>query len=608
MRKIYFLFLIVLLICSASAQKPTQQWGNTFGSSILWMQIAPTGELLLATSAGLKGVDAQTGNELWNIASLTNLVESEFSFVPNTPFGAVIRQEGMLQSHLLFNLSDGKVLCDTKGDKIAVARRHILTSTGDILIQGLQDKSAILALYDIKTGKPRWIQKDLFGKSIFSEQIDGKPLEVTNGNFIMATYGGTKGGGIYCLSIKDGSKVWEAALPKVSGAQTSTPNEAKLLSANPDSDAFYFMKGTNIMAYSKTDGKQLWSQPAKQRGLPDAIVYDPEGLIVGSIIDPGNNIVKPVINMYDYATGTEKWPKPAKLAGSIRQYKYVDQGLAIAMETGQGNYLINIVDLNSGDFLYEKGAKLKGELKELRAASNGLFFRASSEINILDLQSGANVHAKSIKCKEEQQLLYAWKDSHCYVFNPADALLYDINLSDGSLQSIGTQVSFEQKESPTAIEVRTNGILLTSSQNLLLLDFNGKEIYRKHIPAPGESGWRKALYATSAVLNAMDGMKYYELAASAEAAKKDVSTPQGREFCDKVGQFGNTVGNMRMESAAKDMERMKARFKASAGGDNTYFMMSKLSDGTLGLTAINKVDGSSSGEISFAKDKQPKYE
>ncbi|MFM7813369.1 MAG: PQQ-binding-like beta-propeller repeat protein, partial [Flavobacteriales bacterium] len=466
-----------------------------------------------------------------------------------------------------------------------------------------------IALFDVATGKIRWSQIDLFGKGWVAEVMDGKPLETGNASFIVATVGGMSGGGIYCLSEKDGAILWKGELPKVSGAQSSTVTETKLLTSTQESADFYYLKGSNIMAYSKSDGKPVWEKPVKQKGLPDMIAYDPEGLIVGSIIDPKNNIAKPVISMYDYKSGTEKWEKAAKLDGGIKQYKYVDQGLAVAMETGQGNYLINIVDLKTGSFLYEKSAKLKGELREIRSSSKGLFFRTTTEVNILNLASGNNFLEKSIRCGAEQNLLHAWKDQICYIFNPGDNLLYSIDISTGELKNLsGIEIKFEQKEKPSSIEIRENGVLLYSSQNMILYDFIGKELYRKHIPAPGESGWKKAILATSAMINAMDAMQYYELAAAAQSAKQDASTPQGREFCDQIGQFGNSVGNMRMASAAKDMERMKARFKASAGGDNTYFMMTKMTDGTFGLTAISKVNGTSTGEISFGKNKQPRYE
>lgn len=591
------------------SQSPKISWEKAPANDVAWMQIAPTGELITCTDKGFIAIDPNTGAEIWAIPSLVGTAESDFSFVPNTPYGAVVKQEGQLQSHVIFNVADGKVLCDTKAENMLVGRRYILSSTGDILIQGLSGTSSIIALFDVATGKIRWSQIDLFGKGWVAEVMDGKPLETGSGSFIVGTVGGMSGGGIYCLSEKDGSILWKSELPKIGGSQTTTVTETKLLTATQESTDFYYLKGSNIMAYSKLDGKTVWDKPAKQKGLPDMIAYDPDGLIVGSIIDPKNNIGKPVISMYDYKTGAEKWEKPAKLDGGIKQYKYVDQGLAVAMETGQGNYLINIVDLKTGNFLYEKSAKLKGELREIKSSAKGLFYRTTTEVNILNLANGTAVFDKSIRCGTEQNLLYAWKGQVCYIFNPGDDILYAVDASTGEVKNLsGIEIKFEQKEVPTQIEIRENGVLLYSSQNMILFDFIGKEVYRKHIAAPGESGWKKAILATSAMLNAMDAMQYYQLEAAAQSAKKDASSPEAREFCDQIGQFGNTVGTMRMTAAAKDMERMKARFKASAGGDNTYFMMSKLADGTFGLTAISKQDASTTGEISFGKNKQPRYE
>jgi hypothetical protein len=118
------------------------------------------------------------------------------------------------------------------------------------------------------------------------------------------------------------------------------------------------------MAYKMSDGSQVWKQVAKQSGLVDRVIYDPDGLIISSAVDPKNNIVKPKLSLFDYETGIQKWEKGAKLNGTVTHYSYSKKGLVIAMQSEAGNYSINVVNLSSGEFMLDKPLKIKGTLQE----------------------------------------------------------------------------------------------------------------------------------------------------------------------------------------------------------------------------------------------------
>ena len=58
---------------------------------------------------------------------------------------------------------------------------------------------------------------------------------------------------------------------------------------------------------------------------------------------------------------------------------------------------------------------------------------------------------------------------------------------------------FEGKEDPTGIEIRSGGILLTSSQNMMMLDWQVNEVWHEYYRAPGKSTFGTILMGVAAV-------------------------------------------------------------------------------------------------------------
>ncbi len=602
--------VLALLWAGAAFAQSAPTWKANITGSVLWQKVTPMGTLVVTTTDGMYGIDPASGKVSWSQKSLSNVAEENYEVIPNTPFVAIVKPNGNVGEHTVINSVDGKILCNSKEAGIGVISRHILYETGNILLFGLGDKlSAVVAVFDISTGQMKWKKENLFGKSIFSEKIDSRPIEENGDAFVLATSGGLTGGQVYKISTSTGEVIWKAALPKLSGAQTTTVTETKLIKSVADPKTFYYLKGQNVMAYNFSDGKQAWSKPAKQSGLADRIIYDPEGLIIASAVDPNNNLIKPKLNMFDYKTGEAKWEKGAKLSGTVTNYSYSDKGLVVAMESEKGNYYINIVNLSSGEFVLNKDLKLKGALEEIKLCDKGVFYKTSNEVNILNLSSGDPVFPKSIRADKDQRLISSWKDESCYVFNPSDATLYEVSLKSASQKPlVKEQIQFSEKEIPTVIETRNNGIMLGSSQTVALYGFDGSKKFQTYFPSTGQSGFMKALLGVSAVLYAMDGLRYSAASAAFSGAAMQTKDPAGRAMFDAMGQVTGQVGSMAMSAAGAAMAELKKRFKATAAANNYVFMLTKIGDKEMGLVKINKDTGAKEGQISLGKDKTPSYQ
>jgi outer membrane protein assembly factor BamB len=595
--------LFVLLSVESYAQ-----WSARLQRPVSWYEIAPTGNLVLGTDKGIMGLNEADGSVLYEMNNIEFPTEQEFEVIPNTPYGMITRGQGKLESKVIFNLYDGKVLFDSKKENIIIGKQFVLGSTGDLLMQGLRDMQSSFFLVDITKGAIRWELKDPFGKSIFAEVIDGPPVETPDGNLIIATAGGMSGGGIYCFSPIDGKQIWKAALPKAKGPQTTTVTQTKLVVTYTEKNKFIYVKGQLVMAYDMSSGSPLWPEAAKQRGLPDQIIYDPMGLIVSSAVDPNNNLFKPTMAMYDYKTGKDLWPEQVKLRGTVTHYVYSDKGLIIGMDGGNGSTLINIVDLENGTYLFEKFYKVNGAVREMALLNGSVYVRTDLEEDIVSLESGTSTLGKNISSKAEMPLVNMRHNQLSYTFNPADGMLYVTDLGKGYQQPlVKSKIEFEQKETPGKIELLEGNIVLSSSQTVAAYSPEGAELFKTHIPAPGISGWKKALYVTSAILNTMDAMRYAELEAKAKNAALNTSSKEGRELLNAIGQLANNGASVRLAAASREMEMIRKRFKASAAGQDIQFILGRLENKDYGIFGISKISGQKKTEISFGKDKEPKY-
>lgn len=602
MRKILFAALCSLPMFISA------QWTTTIKGQVSWYEIVPTGNIVSGANGGVIGIDENDGHVLYTIPDFPSSSDEDFAMIPNTPFGMVSVMDGRLESKLIFNVRTGAVVFNSRQEKISIGKQYILGNTGDFLFQGLRGSEAVFLLVDASNGKVRWELKNTFGKGMFTEVLDGNPIETADGKFIVPTTGGMKGGGIYCFNAADGNIVWKAEIPKTKGAQTTTVTDTKLATSFLQKDKFIFMKGQSIMAYDLATGKPIWAEAAKQRGLPDLVIYDPEGLIISSAIDPNNTIFKPTMAMYDYATGKELWAEQVKLKGSVRNYSYCDKGLLISMEDGKGTSFLNIVNLDKGGFVFENNNKVNGSVQELRLLGNNVYVRTQIEEDIINLDNNKTIFEKNLSSKEDKPLLNVRYGDASYTFNPSNEFLFVTDLSKSTQRVLVTEkIDFDGNESPAKIEVLNNLIVLSSSQNIQAFDLSGKAVYKSYIPAPGIAGWKKALLATSAVLNTMDAMRYADLEAKAREAERNAKTPQGREICNAFAQLGNKGASMHLSAAAREMDMIKKRYKASASGNDVQFVLAKLESKDFALMGVSKLDGKTIKEINFGKDKQPRY-
>ena len=151
-----------------------------------------------------------------------------------------------------------------------------------------------------------------------------------------------------------------------------------------------------------------------------------------------------------------------------------------------------------------------------------------------------------------------------------------------------------KKEDPNTLEIRNAGLLLSSDQNIMMLNFYGSEKFHEYYKSPGKSTFAKIALATLAVASTTIAMD----AAGRAGANKN-----------NLAQYNSSGAEMKRTSDAfaaigsASFNKMSKRFKAT---ENASFILTKI-DGGVGLVKVDKDSGETLDEI-LIKDKNPMYE
>jgi hypothetical protein len=219
----------------------------------------------------------------------------------------------------------------------------------------------------------------------------------------------------------------------------------------------------------------------------------------------------------------------------------------------------------------------------LRGGPGGPKGKGKAFITVLDPASGAQTWKKPFKDLENASS-FVVKDGKILVY--ADRAIHSIDLKDGSNSELVSKIKLGDGEIPHTLAQRKNGLLLESSQNLALYDFEGKQIYHAYNRAPQASMLAKV--ASTALIVAAN-------AASASAA-------YGRAQSTGMDQSYTLITSNPV---------MKQRFQQSESSDNYVYMLADVGPGGqktgAGIIQVNKTTGANEKSVVLGT-KEPEYE
>lgn len=575
----------VLLVSSAfvfgqKAQTPDIK--HELGGSIKWMKNTESGTFLVSTSKGIYGLKPNQTQPVFLFNKRTNIKEENFHLQAGTPY-AMFLANGMNGKTFVLDLITGKTLFDSKDQGFSfIASRNFVLPENKLVISGIRKNkgklgaASVVAIYDLASGKEEYTLQ-LKGGGTFNpgDGVSGTPI-MLDGKLLLP-----KNKGLDLIDLSSGNVIWTAPVKKIAFVKMK------------DNTIYAFQHGKNkknTTVYKVTmNGKLAWEKGNKLKGKTAQVEITSKGIaVLGHVF--GKKSSKSYIYFLDKNTGEDLWEKAPKTKGLVTQFYALEDGILFGQSVGG----INKVKYN-GKPLWRKPLKTGAGIITLAKTDKGLLYITGSDANIVDENTGESVLGKKIKYKKSKSVASTYdKANNRFLLSCSDGL-YSIDTEKGKATIIA-KPKLGGKEAPTSIEMRGGNILLSSSQNMMLLDSKGKEIYKEFYKAPGTSTFGKILAGAVAV------------ASVAMAASSAYSAGANRGSSGSYNSYGSRANHASKgfsQLASGSFKMMNKRFKASAQTQNDKFILTKLKSG-VGLVKLDKDSGKKIKEI-LLKDKKPEY-
>lgn len=624
----------LLLLLVQSASPPTTgsvpAWTVRLGGDIRWQQVTPAGALLVSTDGALAAIDIERGQIAWQKPELGGLPVDSVRMVE----GSLLMEAAKPGLSVIFDPVTGTVLFDSRKLTLThIVTRRVLPQTGTLLVHGRRAQGPpLVALYDLATGNQRWVSESLFAQSgpkrgglgglmqgIVRLASEGTTLEVLQAGPDMIVVNTLTG--LRALDAKTGAIRWSATLPM---ARANTyPSRVRLYPSIAKSDRIYVSFDERLLAYRLADGQPLWSKPATVDGWIRDIVQHPRGIIMlpeGPPEGQGsgnrrviNGVVQTGLNVARYEDGTTIAAKPLRMRGTVRDAMIAGDAVVLAVDADSKTF-VNVLDVASATVRLEKDVKIKGQLEYAELTPVGLLYISRSdaatngEVNIIDLASGQAKYKDAVEGKKSVALLHVVDGPTLYVFATKDRRFYAVNRQDGTYRALGGEIKLQGDEDPIALELRNAGLVLSSAQNLVIVDRAGQIKQQIYHPAPQLPGLVRALYRINSVRAGLYGAAASSYGdAFAQASRQATDTTAKRITAQLATAY--TQGGAQLSGYSQQASALASkRFKASLATPGAVFMLTRAPEGGGNvLLQIDKDSAQPRARVNLGKEREPVY-
>ena len=642
-----FLFATFLLTSFILNAQKAVDWTKNFPSKINWYKITDAGILVVGTNDALYGVNPADGKEVWKIDKIENIQEENYDPIEGTPY-IVLAKRGMFKSsNNIVDVVTGKSIANSRDLGLAAITKRIhLIKNNAVLFYGIgATGKPTLMMVSLASGEKLWEQSKLFEKS--AEQIVSEAGETSQGIFIATNRNIYKlnkqtGEVLYNVDMRSDLPVAAPAAEKKGfggmlnvsrfgkGIDKGANEQATMTSADffqkDNENVIHFWNQDILTAFNIADGKEVW----KRFELPSPvtnILYDSHGMLVATAEktqedvakqnDKGGGLIgklkksgaakknRASLLCFDVASGTQKWDCDIDLQGDIRAYKLAGNKLILATERDQGTNFISILNLDEGKSITKKPLPIKGGLRDLQLVPQGLYYRTEDQINILDLETGDKTWEKGFQVKNCVGDNATGKTGYVYANN----IIYKVDFEKGDLAEWVSGISFNGKEEPSSLQVRENGVLLTSEQNARLYDLGGKQLWHNYQPAPGRTMAGKLMSGLGGLASSMVAAQQAAQSAQLSYAKGyygSTNAALDSDIKNASANASNFAG-----AAASSFASISKRFKATKEANNFMSMLTNFGNSNMakdaGVMMIDKNSGKEIKKMVFGDKKDPDY-
>ena len=624
---------------SAKTSAATPAWTVKVNGDIRWQQITPAGALLVSTDNSLAAIDIDGGRVAWDKPELGGLPVESVKPVEGSLLMEATRQ-GLL---VIFDPVTGAVIFDSrKLDLTQVVTRRVLPQSGTLLVHGKRAAGpSVVGLFDLASGQQLWANESLFTQSEQKKRGFGALLQgLTNMAAESTALEVLQAGpdmivvhtlmGLRALDARTGTVRWSATLPTNRGMMAQ---HVRLYPSIDKPNRIYVSFNDSLMAYNLADGQALWAKPAKVDGRIRDIVQHPAGIVMLPEAPPENEatgsvrivngVVQTGLNVARYEDGTTIAAKPIRMHGTVIDALVAGNSVVLAVDA-ESRTFVNVLDVTSASLRLKKDVKIKGQLDYAELTPKGLLYVSrpdatiNAEVNIIDLETGEPRFKDAIESGKplgssdykaaRYYLHHAAEGKTLYVFANRDHKLYAVDRDAGSFRAVGSEIKMQGGEDPTSMELRPEGIVLSSSQNLIIVGRDGQIKQQAYYPAPQLPGVLRALYALNAVRAGLYGAAASAYGDAFAQASQQANDPTTQRV---TGQLADayTRGGKQLEGYSKQSAAMATkRFKASLDVPGFVFMLTRAPDGHGNvLLQIDKSTAQPRAQVNLGKEKEPAY-
>ena len=335
-----------------------------------------------------------------------------------------------------------------------------------------------LAGVNTATGAALWSRKDL-------ADLKGVGMDVVgNTGFGIVTRNDT----LQAIDLRTGQKRWDSATLSFVAARGWLPS--------PHPDTAILMLGstaasaTTLMAVDLPTGRVRWRQDSAFAAEPKVFKSSGVSYLLGnqSPFDDSDTTLVLYLSTdgpirLDARTGRVLWRatalRGAKLPLPSDGYAYMRQQHGLLF-LPSGDSLV-AVQVSDGAIAW-RAAPLKKPVWRILPTRRGLLVRGGDWFDLLDPASGRSLWRAPVELKNSTRDVMRGDT----VYVGGDKRAVAIALGDGALRTIAT-VEFKEREQPSGFGVWTEGLVLNSWHNLLLVDRQGTVRYQREYPSPKAS-------------------------------------------------------------------------------------------------------------------------
>ncbi len=601
MRKVSII-LIALLSANITFSQKTDKpdYSYDMGGKIESMKLTEAGVLIVVGGGGLAGIKAGEAKPHFVFKDYGKVKEEELEYVPASPY-LIVNQGGTFsQKKTVIDFVAGKQLFATEDNGWkTLTGLNVILPQNKLVVSGTRSNkvkaggASAVGIYDLETGNEEHIfalnDPKKVGTASSIPVVSGTPLLLGTQLLVPTTKN------LMGINLSTGNIDWTAKVDKITWMSADkSDKEIYGFEERPNGD-------TRIHKFSIA-GEQLWKNERKIRGKVSRFEILPQGIAVVSDVDNtgkkgiaklASGASESKIAFLSAADGSDLWDKAPKTKGYVQHFYIMEDGILFGIQEGG----INKIAFD-GNPLFRKPLSTGENIHTMASTPNGLIYITDTDANIVDLKTGESVWSKPIKYKKASAVAstYDEKNKRYLISTGSEVIAIDENSGN---HSSFANIKFEEKEAPTSFHARPGGLLLSSSQNLMMLGFDGSEKFHTYLKSPGQSSFVKIATGALAVAStAMASAAAYQGGRYGTYGYSNQLNAYGKEMKAYQEGFSNI--------ASASFKEMNKRFKATAATENAHFVLTKLSDG-VGLAKLNKDNGQTEKEI-VLRDKKPVYE